>query len=29
MRELWYDGDMLLRTKLIGSDNSVVLTELR
>jgi Family of unknown function (DUF6134) len=29
MRELWYDGDMLVRTKLIGSDNSVVLTELR
>lgn len=29
MRELWYDGDMLVRTKLIGSDNSVVVTELR
>jgi len=29
MRELWYDGDMLVRVKLIGSDNSVVLTELR
>lgn len=29
VRELWYDGDMLVRTQLIGSDNSVVVTELR
>ncbi len=29
MRELWYDGDLLVRTKVIGSDNSVVLTDLR
>jgi Family of unknown function (DUF6134) len=29
MRELWYDGDVLVRIKLIGSDNSVVLTDLR
>jgi hypothetical protein len=28
MRELWYDGDTLVRSKLIGSDNSVVLTDL-
>ena len=28
-RELWYDGDVLVRTKLIGSDNSVILSELR
>jgi Family of unknown function (DUF6134) len=29
VRELWYDGDLLVRTKVIGSDNSVVLTDLR
>ena len=28
-REMWYDGDLLVRTKVIGSDNSVVLTDLR
>ncbi len=28
-RELWFDGDLLVRTKVIGSDNSVVLTDLR
>jgi Family of unknown function (DUF6134) len=28
-RDLWYDGDVLVRTKIIGSDNSVVLSDLR
>jgi Family of unknown function (DUF6134) len=28
-RELWYDGDALVRTKIIGSDNSVIITDLR
>ncbi|MGC2833462.1 MAG: DUF6134 family protein [Methylocella sp.] len=28
-RELWFDGDVLVRTKVIGSDNSVILSDLR
>jgi hypothetical protein len=28
-RELWFDGDVLVRTKIIGSDNSVILSDLR
>jgi hypothetical protein len=28
-RDLWYDGDVLVRTKIIGSDNSVILSDLR
>jgi len=28
-RDLWFDGDALLRIKLIGSDNSVILSDLR
>lgn len=28
-RELWFDGDDLVRTKIIGSDNSVILSDLR
>ncbi|HUZ90531.1 MAG TPA: DUF6134 family protein [Methylocella sp.] len=28
-RDLWYDGDELVRTKLIGSDNSVIISDLR
>jgi hypothetical protein len=28
-RDLWYDGDELVRTKLIGSDNSVIVSDLR
>lgn len=28
-REVWYDGDVLVRTKIIGSDNSVILSDLR
>ncbi len=28
-REVWFDGDTLLRTKIIGSDNSVILSDLR
>lgn len=28
-RDLWYDGDTLVRTKLIGSDNSVIISDLR
>jgi hypothetical protein len=28
-RDVWYDGDVLVRIKVIGSDNSVVLSDLR
>ena len=28
-REVWFDGDVLVRTKIIGSDNSVILSDLR
>src|SRR3984893_16913861 len=28
-REVWFDGDVLLRTKIVGSDNSVILSDLR
>ncbi|HXW71332.1 MAG TPA: DUF6134 family protein [Methylocella sp.] len=28
-RDLWFEGDVLLRTKIIGSDNSVILSDLR
>jgi hypothetical protein len=28
-RDLWFDGDVLVRTKIIGSDNSVILSDLR
>jgi hypothetical protein len=28
-RELWFDGDVLLRMKIIGSDNSIVTSDLR
>ena len=28
-REVWFDGDALVRTKIIGSDNSVILSDLR
>jgi hypothetical protein len=28
-RDLWFDGDVLVRSKLIGSDKSVVLLDLR
>lgn len=28
-RDLWFDGDALVRTKIIGSDNSVILSDLR
>jgi hypothetical protein len=28
-RDLWYDGDVLVRTKIIGSDNSVIISDLR
>jgi hypothetical protein len=28
-RELWFDGDTLVRTKVVGSDNSVILSDLR
>jgi hypothetical protein len=28
-RDLWFDGDVLLRIKLIGSDSSVILSDLR
>lgn len=28
-REVWFDGDALLRTKIVGSDNSVILSDLR
>jgi hypothetical protein len=29
VREMWFDGDVLVRTKIIGSDNSVILSDLR
>ena len=28
-RDVWFDGDALVRTKIIGSDNSVILSDLR
>ncbi|MGH6811179.1 MAG: DUF6134 family protein [Methylocella sp.] len=28
-REVWFDGDALVRTKIVGSDNSVILSDLR
>ncbi len=28
-REVWFDGDVLVRTKIVGSDNSVILSDLR
>jgi hypothetical protein len=28
-RDLWFDGDVLVRTKIIGSDNSVIISDLR
>src|SRR6202047_1807805 len=28
-REVWFDGDVLVRTKVVGSDNSVILSDLR
>jgi len=28
-REVWFDGDVLVRIKVIGSDNSVILSDLR
>jgi len=28
-RDVWYDGDLLVRTKIIGSDNSVIISDLR
>ncbi len=28
-RDLWFDGDVLVRSKLLGSDKSVVLSDLR
>ena len=28
-REVWFDGDGLVRTKVIGSDNSVIVSDLR
>jgi Family of unknown function (DUF6134) len=28
-RDVWYDGDVLVRTKIIGSDNSVIISDLR
>jgi hypothetical protein len=28
-RDVWFEGDVLLRTKIIGSDNSVILSDLR
>jgi Family of unknown function (DUF6134) len=28
-REVWFDGDVLVRTKILGSDNSVILSDLR
>jgi Family of unknown function (DUF6134) len=28
-REVWFDGDVLVRTKIIGSDNSVIVSDLR
>jgi len=28
-RDVWFDGDVLVRTKIIGSDNSVILSDLR
>jgi hypothetical protein len=29
VRDLWYDGDVLVRIKIIGSDKSVILSDLR
>ena len=28
-RDVWFDGDVVVRTKIIGSDNSVILSDLR
>ncbi len=28
-REVWFDGDVLVRTKIVGSDNSVIISDLR
>lgn len=28
-REVWFDGDALVRTKIVGSDNSVIISDLR
>jgi hypothetical protein len=28
-REVWFDGDVLVRIKVVGSDNSVILSDLR
>lgn len=28
-RDIWFDGDVLVRTKIVGSDNSVILSDLR
>ncbi|MGH6801130.1 MAG: DUF6134 family protein [Methylocella sp.] len=28
-REVWFDGDVLVRTKVVGSDNSVIISDLR
>ncbi|MGH6836512.1 MAG: DUF6134 family protein [Methylocella sp.] len=28
-REIWFDGDTLVRIKVVGSDNSVILSDLR
>jgi len=28
-RDIWFDGDALVRTKIIGSDNSVILSDLQ
>ncbi len=28
-RDVWFDGEVLVRTKIIGSDNSVILSDLR
>ena len=28
-RDIWFDGDVLVRTKIIGSDNSVIISDLR
>ncbi len=28
-RDVWFDGDTLVRTKIIGSDNSVIISDLR
>ncbi|MGQ0444237.1 MAG: DUF6134 family protein [Beijerinckiaceae bacterium] len=28
-RDVWYDGDVLVRTKIVGSDNSVIVSDLR